>query len=128
MTFEDIHGTYTEAGTWHNTNGESGRLSGRVTVSHGPAGVSFHYGDGVTQTAEPFTAGARHAALRSESSSGTLYRGEKAIILEYAADVGGRREQNTDVWTFRDGVLHRAGIIRQASRVIWFDAAMSRVT
>jgi hypothetical protein len=127
VTFEEIRGTYEEAGTWHSTNGESGSLSGRVTVTQGPAGVSFHYGDGTTQTAEPFAAGARHCALRGATTSGTLYSCQNSIVLEYAVEVGGRREENTDVWVLRDGVLHRAGVIRQSGRVIWFDAVMSRL-
>ena len=127
MKLEDISGTYAEAGTWHGTDGKSGSLSGRVTVTHGPAGLSFRYGDGETQSSEPFLAGAKHAALRGEASSGTLYFGQDSLILEYAADVRGRKEQNTDVWIFRDGVAHRTGVIRQAGRVIWFDVVMSRV-
>jgi len=126
MMIEDIAGTYTEAGTWHDTNGQSGSLSGCVTVTQSSASLSFRYADGVVQTAV-FAAGARQAALRGASSSGTLYIGANAIILEYTANVDGRNEQNTDVWTFRDGVLHRAGLIRQSERVIWFDAVMSRV-
>jgi hypothetical protein len=66
-----------------------------------------------------------NTSLDGESSTGKLYLGGNTMILEYVVDVGGRVERNTDCWVFLKDAIARTGVIRQADRVIWFEAEMS---
>lgn len=127
LKLENIKGVYRESGNWRSTNGDSGDLSGSVTLGYSLGRLSFLYGDGDSQITEPLTTEMNHAQLRGGASVGTVYFGSNSVIVEYDADVNGRQERNTDVWTFLDGTVHRAGVIRQETRMIWFDSVMLKL-
>ena len=123
-------GDYRESGKWRTAGGTSGDLQGRIIVRVENGQLSFSSDDGHTMTAQPVDGLSQPINLEGTgggaTSSGTLYVGDEAIILEYVANVRGREEHNVDVWTFTDGKATRAGIIRQPERTIWFEAKMIR--
>ena len=126
MVFRELTGKYSELGVWWDTSGMSGPLEGSVLVEFAEDRLTFRYEDGEVQIIGPLVGEACHAAIQGEKSAGTLYVGDNCLVLEYQADVNGREERNTDTWTFFGEIVRRSGLIRQADRIIWFEAEMVR--
>ena len=125
MRLRDLGGTFVESGIWQDTRGNGGELCGRIIMTNTDECLSFQYEDGSSQTSGLITAAVMNTSLDGESSTGKLYLGGNTMILEYVVDVGGRVERNTDCWVFLKDAIARTGVIRQADRVIWFEAEMS---
>ena len=130
MMLQDLAGAYTGTVTWRDTRGGQGSFSETVVVVSTRDGVTFRHDDGSSMSAEATALVENHATLHGKSeevgTTGTLYLADHCMILDYVADVRGREERNTDVWTFSGSSIARTGVIRQADRTIWFEARMDR--
>jgi hypothetical protein len=123
-------GTYNELVRWRDSSGRTGELRGTIDIQVEADRVSLSSGDGhtmigrlpaqVTDSIELVGSGG------DATSKGRLYVGDQTLVLEYEADVRGRHESNVDVWTFVDGAVMRAGLIRQNEVTIWFEAQMEK--
>ena len=126
MKLQSLMGSYREEGVWRDSTGGVGDLAGRIRVILRDGCLGLAYGDGSTQLSEPID-GAGVYRLSGSLGNGRLFLGERSLVLEYEADVGGRLEHNTDSWLLIDGAIERVGLIRQAARTIWFEARLHRV-
>ena len=127
LDITEFAGIYTETGRWWDSDGNTGELQSRILVSAHDDQLTFSLDGGhimksgrVRNYAPTSLEGGGGCVI----TSGMLYPGDNAIILEYAADVRGRKERNTDIWRRSGNGLRRQGIIRQDERTIWFEASM----
>jgi hypothetical protein len=129
LNISDVAGRYTESGRWWDSDGNTGELQGSVEVSAKDDQLAFKL-DGIhvirTGRVEAYAPTSLEGTGGGVVTSGTLFVGDRTIILEYEADVRGRKERNTDIWDFSGIGLRRSGLIRQDKRTIWFEASMQR--
>ena len=127
LNISDVTGAYTESGQWWDSQGNTGRLQGSIEVSIENDALRFKLDGGHVMSTDPIEG---YAPARLEGSgggvttSGMAYVADRTLILEYVADVQGREERNTDVWTLSSNAPTRGGVIRQDARTIWFEASM----
>jgi hypothetical protein len=129
MNLDKIVGRYEEVGTWKDSDGKSGELTGsfQEVRFHGNR-LYFDYGNtGETQISEEIESHDRPICLSSNLGEGKILIGQKSLTLEYTANVDGRVERNTDIWSFTANCIQRYGVIRQDTKTIWFEAEMKKV-
>ena len=60
--------------------------------------------------------------------AGRAFLTDRSLVFDYIADIqDGLPENITDIWHRHDGPITRTGLIRQASRTVWFETDMVRV-
>ena len=123
MNLNAIVGRYQEDGVWRASTGESGLLSGVVSIEHLNGRLEFSYSDGSRQVSG-LVRNSGPVELTGTLGDGKLFLGDTSLTLEYEADVDGRVEYNTDTWVKCECCFRRAGVIRQAEKHIWFEAKM----
>ena len=129
MDLKGITGKYEERGSWKDSDGESGNLEGNIQeIRFEENKLYFCYSDGEEcLVSEIIHSGDLPIRTSGNHGEGTLLIGADIVILEYEADIDGRVERNTDIWTFSGDGVQRAGVIRQDKRVIWFEAQMIKI-
>ncbi|MCP5181646.1 MAG: hypothetical protein R3E84_19760 [Pseudomonadales bacterium] len=126
MQPEQFLGSFAEFGIWYTSDGHKGALSSEIRFEARGNDVVIHYEDGTRHIVAGAAVGFGRFPLAGDTASGWLYLGERTLIAEYTAKVDGQEEHSLDVWTFDEDTVARSGIIRQAARTIWFEAAMER--
>ena len=129
MDLHKIIGRYEEVGVWKDSDGNSGELAGSFQeVRFYDNKLYFDYGSNEeTQISEEIESHDRPICISGKLGKGKILIGRKSITLEYTADVNGRVEINTDIWSFDANRVQRYGVIRQGARIIWFEAEMKKV-
>ncbi len=129
MKLDKIVGRYEEVGTWKDSDGKSGKLTGSFQeVRFHDNRLYFEYGNtGETHISEEIESHDLPICLSSNLGEGKILIGQKSLTLEYTANVDGRVEHNTDIWSFAANSIQRHGVIRQDTRTIWFEAEMKKV-
>ena len=135
MNLIDLAGEYRANVTWSDSFGESGSLSEVMALEPlGGGGVVegavVRYEDGSSLRLDPVIGvhGLFTVRRNAEGFAGRAFVTDRSLVLDYVADIqDGLQENITDVWHRHASLITRTGLIRQASRTIWFEAEMSRI-
>ena len=126
----DLAGTYQGDVCWSDSYGESGSLSEVIVLRPIGNGLLVDYEDGSGLRLDPVDAVRGLYTLRRDAVEvgGRAFLTDSSLVLDYATEVqDGVQEDIVDVWHRHNGAITRTGLIRQASRTIWFEAHMVRV-